>query len=197
MKLRFRSALALAIVFPASLQSQRIKVAVSIQDSATGRVFQGAFASAFRSLGDVDLVTLAERPRYVISGVVLCEPASCQNPTYYTAALRFWSPMDESTGRLLALRATPRIPAATYMARADSLFTSVVWPMLVGYEETHTTWAAEWGRSRYEQSVRELVRLIDTDCFERTRAWNRAASTTDTAAIAAINRAIDARTWLC
>jgi hypothetical protein len=181
-----------------ALHAQRIRVAVSIQDTLADRVFQGAFAAAFRSLGDVDVVTLAEQPQYVLSGVVLCDPSSCKNVLSYTAALRFWSPLGPSTARYIAMTAIPSTPQSTFAARADSVGTLVIWPMLRGFEVTHETWVASWGRDRYEQAVRELVRQIDTDCLEQSRAWSRAtAAGTDTASSAAIVRTITARKWLC
>ena len=174
-----------------------VRVALSITDSAANRVFQGAFASAFRSLGDVEVVSVSERPQHVLSGVVICEPVSCQSARYYSAALRFWSPISQFTARLIAGRTIALLPSTNYVQRADSVAQNVVWPLLQGYETTHGTWVVEWGRERYEQAIREFVRQLDTECFERGRAYARAFASTDTATSSAIVRMIDNRRWLC
>ena len=180
-----------------NLPAQKISVAVDITDSAANRVFQGAFTQAFRSLGDVVVVSLEERPEYVLTGVVICEPASCQNPSHYSASLRFWSPSAPVTAEIIAGRLVPRLPAGTFRFRRDSVANLIVWPLLKNYETTYNTWVAEWGRDRYEQGVREFVRRIDTDCFEHERAYSRALANTDSSVSNSLMREIDSRKWLC
>lgn len=149
------SRLFLLLVLASPLEAQRIKVAIAIDDSAARRVFQGAFVAAFRSLGDVDVITQAEGPDYILTGVVLCDPSACENPTGYAASLRLYSPFSEFSARLLVmsvLRITPQIRRA---ALVDSL-TGAVAQRLRFYEETHQEWVVRWGRNRYEQAIREL-----------------------------------------
>ncbi len=56
--------LLLALTFPVGVVGAQdlIRVAVEIDDEETGGVFQSIFASAFRRLGDVAVVSRAERP---------------------------------------------------------------------------------------------------------------------------------------
>ena len=195
--LPFSLLLLLCLVLPGSLSAQRITVAVAMSDSAAGRVLQGAFVAAFRSLSNVDVVSVAERPEYVLSGVVLCNPVSCQDPSSYSAALRLWSPIRRSTARTLAMLLVPQQPSGTFDHRVDSATTQLIWPVVSGLEETHSEWVVAWGRDRYEQAIRELVRKIDTDCLERSRAYYRAFASNDSTVWRPIFRMISARTWLC
>ncbi|MGH8542113.1 MAG: hypothetical protein ACREX3_00360 [Gammaproteobacteria bacterium] len=191
-------AIGLCLCFAAPIQSpaQAIRVAVDINDSTAKRVFQGAFTSAFRSLGDVAVVSTSERPDYVLEGVVICDP-SCDQPITYAAALRFWSPLSEYTAQRIAMRIVPQSPAISREQRADSVGREVVWPILRRFEETHRTWVVNWGRERYEQAAREFVRRIDVDCFERARAIERAMATPDSSRLTAIMDIINKRSWMC
>jgi hypothetical protein len=188
-----------------SAGAQKIKVAVSVTDSSAGRVFQSAFSAAFRALGDIVVVTTAERPEYVLDGVVLCAP-TCVNPASYAASIRFYSPILRDVAVALAyrvLRSSPAMPtgaARTSLMRraADSLADSVMFPMLDGYELTHGSWVVTWGRQRYEQAVREFVGRIDADCFDKQRALLRlVAANYDTTALKAYDEFIRSKKWLC
>lgn len=191
------AACCLAVVSVRGAGAQKLTVAVSITDSAASRAFSGAFAAALRGLGDVEVVTLAEHPKYVVDGVVLCSPASCDNPLSYSAALRFWSPIEESIFLGVAAVTTNPLPASTFQRRIDSVSKNVVAPLLLGYERTHQTWVVNWSRSRYEQAIREFVREIDTGCFEMVRTIHRALATSDTAKSNVMFRAIREHKWLC
>jgi hypothetical protein len=190
--------LGIGLILPsASLQGQRIKVAVAISDSSAGRVFQGGFSSAFRALGDVDVVSLAEAPEYIISGVVICEPVTCQNPLYYSASLRWYSPFTSSQAYYLAVQLVQPTPSGTLARRMDSVALQIIEPAMRGYERTHQTWVIEWGRERYEQAIRELVRRIDVECLEKSRAYSRLFAERDTATYAALRWSIYSHEWLC
>ena len=154
------------------------KIAVSIDDDS--KQFASAFSSAFRQLGDVQVVSVQEDPDYVLSGVVLCQP-NCSSVATYSASLRLYKPF-------------PRVGASSVLILARSRYDTVmgagrdssendVYEFLEGYEKTIDTWVAQWGRQRYEQSIRELVRSIDGRCFEPVRAFQRAVAQRDTSLI--------------
>lgn len=191
-----RLTISFCLLAAASLPAQRVKVAVSISDSAARGVLQGAFVAAIRSLGDVDVVTSAEEPHYVLSGVVLCDPSSCQNPVSYSASLRLYSPLSKLVARVVVASVLPRTPQTGRLQRLDSL-SQLAWRRLRFYEETHGEWVVAWGRERYEQAVREWVRRLDSQCFEKQRATERWAAEEDTTKAAAILNEIDSKTWLC
>jgi hypothetical protein len=180
----------------AALAQQRIAVAVQITDSLARSVLQGAFVTALRSVADISVVSLEERPDYVISGVVLCEPVTCRDPVSYSASLRLWSPISRPFVEGIAQRVVVVAPLNTRSQRIDSV-TALLWRDLKDYETTHRTWAVQWGRDRYEQSIREFVRRLDTECFERDRAVSRLIAATDTAAQNAISRMMESKDWLC
>lgn len=189
--------LALAGMLPTGLHSQRLRVAVAVSDSAARGVFQGGFVSALRSLGDVEVVSLSEEPEYVLSGVVICSPIGCSDPDSYSASLRLYSPADRGTAYVIAARLLPRTSTVGRQALLDSLTDHVVYPMIRGMESTHQEWVLRWGRQRYEQAIREMVREIDVGCFEKSRAIRRAVAESNQERSAAIMREVDAKRWSC
>ena len=177
-------------------QSARLRVAVAISDSATGGLFSSAFASAFRALGDVDVVAPEEKPQYVLDGVVLCEPRDCSQALSYTLSLRLYTPYDPSLASFISATFVAAVPKATYQARVDSA-AAFINQLLDGYERTHMTWTANWGRQRYEQAVRELVGRIDSQCLDKQRALNRLLASQDTSRFTTYRSLVDARPWIC
>jgi hypothetical protein len=173
---------------------QKIRVAVAVQDTASGGIFSSGFASALRALGDVDVVSSMESHDYAVRGVVLCSD-TCSNTRSYSLAIRFVEPMPSSVAGYLTSVAFFRLPGIS-RARRDSV-ESQFRSSLEGYEKTHMTWAAEWGRQRYEQAVREMVAELDSKCFEKERAFRRAIQSTDTAAFGKYTAFARSRSWLC
>lgn len=196
--IRYLIAWTLLTILPASAygQAQRIRLAVSISDSATAGIFGSAFSSAFRSLGDVDVVGVTEKPQYVLDGVVMCEPKDCTAALSYDLSLRLYSPYEITTGQYLAVSIVSPTPKATYRTRVDSAANTINL-MLDGYERSHMTWTANWGRQRYEQAIREMVGRIDSQCLDKQRALNRLFASQDTARFAAYKSLIDSKTWIC
>jgi hypothetical protein len=187
---------ALSFAAAHSVSGQHIKVAVVLGDSAAGGVFRGAFTSAFRTLANVEVVTLSEEPDYVLSGVVMCEAKSCEPTTAYQAALRFYSPMQRWVVHSIAYY-VPLTISRTPTAKRDSAEANL-WTRLRFYEMTHQTWVVSWGSQRYEQAIRELVRKIDTECFERERMYSRYyAVLLDTAKSRPLYHEIESRSWMC
>jgi hypothetical protein len=194
MRLRdvFALAVPFALQFSFPLSAQRLKVAVDVDDS-TG-VLQSAFASAFRSLGDISVVTPEEDPDFVLDGVVLCDP-SCTDALSYTLALRFSSPFHYTAATSIAETWIPA-NAQRRTTRVDSL-AKLIWSRIEGAELTHQSWVLDWGRDRYEQEVRELVREIDTGCLERHRVLRRALASGARAQYDSYLQWSRSREWLC
>jgi hypothetical protein len=85
-------------------------------------------------------------------------------------------------------------------SRRDSLV-DVIWSLIEGYERTHITWAAEWGRQAYERGIRELVAEIDAKCLDRLRASRRilpsSAGGSPADRWARYQQFLQARQWIC
>ncbi|HKO20624.1 MAG TPA: hypothetical protein VJU82_17240 [Acidobacteriaceae bacterium] len=174
----------------------RIKVALSISDSAAGGVMESLFASTLRSLGDVDVVGPSEEADYLLTGVVICLPNDCQNAERYVIALQFARPYQSFTSSVLAAVAIARKPSATYRARRDSA-AAYIGSMMHGYEQSLDLWAVSWGRTVYEQAAREFIRRLDAECFEKTRAAWRYAAHPDSSARVALDEFVASRHWIC
>lgn len=174
--------------------AQRIRVAVAVQDTASGGIFSSAFASALRSLGDVDVVSPMESHDFAVRGVVLCSDA-CSDTRSYSLSVRLVEPMPRFMPSCLSTIAFSRLSGVS-QARRDSV-ESQFRSALQGYERTHVTWAAEWGRQRYEQAVREMVAELDSRCFERERTFRRAMQSSDSAAFGRFAAFERSRTWIC
>jgi len=177
-------------------QTAHLRVAVAITDSETNGLYTSAFSSAFRSLGDVDVVSLAESPQYVLEGVVVCLPDDCENAQSYTLSLRLYSPFDTAFAHVVALLLVTPLPEATYQARADSA-ASVLSSAYVRYEETHETWSVAWGRLKYEQGVLSLVREIDAQCLDKARISNRLFATPHANSLQTLSSALAPKKWIC
>ncbi len=197
-----RAPFALASVFPlaatlaAAQATPRIKVATDFADS-TG-IVSSAFASALRSLGDIDVVTTREDPDLVLEAVVLCQPTSCTDPESYVLAIRLYEPANLNTAMSVSLLIPParHLSYEAALFRADTLGRRIL-PGLQGLQRTHMMWAARWGRLRYEEQARELVRTIDSQCFDKLRQARRAAQMRSDSAETENLQAILARHWLC
>lgn len=193
------SALVLATLFVcASMRAhaQKLSISVNMTDSAAGGLFSSAFSNAFRSLGDVEVVSLFEKPALVLEGVVMCEPSHCTNARSYSLSLRLYSPFSEATADFVAFLVTPSLPRATHQARLDSA-TALISMALSEYENSHMTWTATWGSNRYEQAVREFVGTINSQCLEKKRAFGRMMASRDTSRFTTYNRLVKSQTWLC
>ena len=174
-------------------QTRNLSVAVNLTDSAAGSVFQSGFAAGFRSLGDVDVVSLTDNPDYVLAGVAICQPADCRDPLSYSLALRLYEPISITHAQTIAMRVVPR----EYLARNSDSVISKLYRAVRYYENSHMLWVVTWGRTRYEQSMRELVREIDAGCFDRIRALNRAVGNKAKDSWEKYEAYEDSREWLC
>ena len=180
---------------PVASQSAKIRITVAVADSATGGLLTSAFSSAFRSLGDVNVVSAEEHPELVLDGIVLCEPRDWQVADHYVVSLRLLSPYDSTTGLMIARRLVPIDPVATRDARVNKALT-VMRQMLWPYELTYGSWAAYWGRASYEQATRDLVRTIDSQCLDERREFHR-LELADSAQSVAILADLSAKHWMC
>ncbi len=181
-------------------EGQKFRVAVSMSDSAAEGVFGSAFSAAFRALGDVEVVSLREKPEFVLSGVVLCNISDCASAVSYSLSLRLYSPFSPAMGLRLAAALIPALPAETRATRLDSA-TSQVNSLMASYELTRMSWSANWGRQRYEQAIVEFVRQVDSHCLEPQRVIRRAvagaSSGSGFGAIDAYNDMIKTLDWSC
>jgi|SRR6266852_2518690 len=184
-----------ALLMIQTASAQRIKVAVSMTDSATGGIFQSAFGAAFRSLGDVDVVTLDESPDYVLEGVVLCHQSSCADVVSYALSLRLYEPATYSTAQLMATVVVPW--TAQRRAKTVDSIATLIWPWLKPFQQSRMTWTATWGRNRYEQALREFVRKIDSGCLDKIRALKRLGVSPDSNALNAFVNFERSRPWFC
>ncbi len=175
-------------------QPATVSVAVTVVDST--RQIESLFASALRQLGDVRVVTVGENPDYVLSGVVVCNP-SCDKLSTYSIALRLYSPVRESLAEFLA-EATMRRLGIDDLARQDSV-RATLWSFIGSLEETHQAWVATWGRNAYERAIREMVREIDSTCFEKQRMFSRLfqLAPSDSAIRRRLTADYRGRSWQC
>lgn len=171
-----------------------IAIAVDVKDSSAA--IQGALVSAFRQLGGVVIVSRVERPNFILSGTVMCDPG-CDDPDAYIVGLWLSSPPRPD----LALYISHSILLDAGIDRLSTLdsATAFVSRNLGRFERPHTQLVAQWGRNRYEQEAREFARRLDTGCFERERMMRRAADLApeDSAATNAILKEMRSRRWLC
>ena len=180
----------------AAQQPHRIKVAVDFADSATGGVFQSAFSSAFRLLGDVDVVGITEDPDYILRGAVVCSD-DCRNADAYAVAVQFSEPLSRATITSLASALALRRAFAGPQSSADSGSTyAFLSSFLANEEHEDQLWVAQWGRNRYEQSVVMLVRSIDAGCFDKNRAVAR-TNFADTVSMRQFREFLHSRQWMC
>ncbi|MBX3131768.1 MAG: hypothetical protein KF689_00100 [Gemmatimonadaceae bacterium] len=171
-----------------------VTIAVAMTD--TTRQFQGLFASEIRRLGDVQVVALSENPTLVLSGVVICNP-DCDRASTYSVALRLASPLSRTFARSIAEDVKTLFPSGSGPS-VDSL-AQVIYDYTGTYVRNNGTWVANWGRNTYERAVREMVRELDTDCFEKYRVLSRLSniSAKDTQRRQQVVREILAREWGC
>lgn len=182
----------LAALAPQAEAQKRISIALVLTDSTN--LFQSAFGAGFRGLGDVDVVTVEEHPDFVLTGVVLCV-GGCSQADSYALSLRLYQPATEMAARYLSAR----LGSVRRPGTADSA-AAVIRRQIEGYERTLNTWAAHYYRRTYEDGVRELVRIIDTRCFEADRVMNRvvARGPLDKDGAADLRRHRESRDdWIC
>jgi hypothetical protein len=174
-------------------QDAPLSIAISFTDSATGSIFQSGFSTAFRSLGDVRVVGLNEAPYYVLAGVAVCQPGDC-DPISYSLAIRFTEPAGQAIARIATFVAIP--PGQITRANPDSVAKEVL-KVIGAYEQVRGMWVVNWGRQRYEQAIRELVREIDAGCFDKVRAATRAFQSKESDRFEKYNAYERSRSWLC
>ena len=162
-------ALALAVTTVSAQQrGSVVSIAVAMTDST--RQFQSLFASEIRKLGDVEVVAVSESPTLVLSGVVICSP-DCERANTYSVAIRLATPFSRTFARSIAEEVRSMFPPGSGPS-VDSL-ARTLFDYTSAYARNDGTWVASWGRNTYERAVREMVREIDTDCFEKFRVLRR------------------------
>lgn len=193
----FITLLLLMILNAPMAHAQRITVAIAFGKEEEDRLMEAVFRESLRALPDVDIITLEERPQYVVGGVVLCSPSDCKRATSYSVSLRLWSPFTIQDAQRIGFLLAPKGTSRERITWTDSIAKQWLFPLLRMYERNHMTWVASWGRERYELAARELVRKIDSECFEQSRLVNRAIATTDTTVSSVILKEVRSREWIC
>ena len=182
---------------PLTAQSARPSASVAIALTDSSRQFQSLFASELRKLGDIAVVSTAEDPTVVLAGVVLCRP-DCRQPDAYSVSLRLYTPFRK--GMALSLANEVREMFAQSAGPSTDSLSRFFANQLSGYERSHQLWAVNWGRNVYERAVRELVRELDSECFEQFRILGRLSPSvmaTDSVTARALFREWMSKTWLC
>lgn len=172
------------LVIAGQLQAQRVALTIS---EDTGGLLQSAFTSALRGVPGIDVVREGEGAAFVMRVVVLCntgtDGGACRDATFYTVAISLAQPLD-TTVYAMWLSGVPA------KVRGDAL------AALQLYEIHRGTWAATWGRSRYQQAATEFVARLDSKCFEPVRQASRLyweiANTRDTTQLNALYRQVTA-----
>jgi hypothetical protein len=175
-------------------QQQHLRIALAVTEE-TGGLFEGAFAEALRDIHDVDVVTVAEPHKYRLRVIVLCKGLaddSCDSAVSYYASISLVEPLVHDD------------PLLTYLA-ADSTGTvdhrkaAIQSFLMQEYEINHQTWVVGWGRDVYGRAIDDLVTRINTQCFEKARAFQRSVETIrkDPAAAKALLTAIHEKDWDC
>jgi hypothetical protein len=174
--------------------AQRMKVAIVVSDDSN--LFQSGFASAFRQIGDVELVTTGEHPDWLFAAAVVCLPrGNCSSATSYAIAVTLMNPMRDPVasvrGMLLVSDSAKRYEAqidAVLRASGRSLSA-----LLSQYVLLRKQAVVVWPRDAYQQHVREFVADIDSICLEETRRvlqYMTATERGDTAAARARSNAM-------
>ncbi len=177
--------------YPNRAVAQRplITVAVDLTDTKAGGVLTSVFKAAFRALGDVDVVSESENPKFRITGTILCEPNDCKGVSRYSVAFTLQEPFTvfDIYGILSEARQTT---SDSVVRRLAGLYSK--------YSVTHDQWVGDWGHERYEATIRQIVSEIDAQCFEKRRIMSRLAALPPAKERSDVwEREILSKTWMC
>lgn len=188
--------LGLSALIPTPLSSQAVTVAVGITDP-TGGIIEGSITAALQDLLDVGVIPEAERPRYVLRGVVLCQPDAedCGSATSFVLALALVEPLNPAVLVDLARDADPARPIQT-----DSAYRTEIWDRTAEYMKIHRFSATTVGRGMQGQAIRAFVASLNSRCFEKARLlriWTLARQEGRMEDAAALSEEIAAGDWIC
>ena len=187
----------LLLLVTAAANGQVLKVGLEVEEETAG-LFESAFSSALRRLGDVEVVTSGERADYVLRVVVVCSEGDCKSTPSFSAAIELIEPA--SVYSVLAPIIQAKVDTATVRHIRLALENSrAAWAAISLYEKHHVLWSVHWGRNRYERAIAELVAEINAKCFERARLVLRFANVIgkDEGAAGAIADKLSSTEWLC
>jgi len=196
MKRGILSLLSLLALSPTSLHSQNVTLAVEITDP-TGGLITDAFTTAIQGLFDVGVVPEAERPRYVLRGVALCQPDTedCARATSFILALALVEPLNPVSLVDLLRAADPSI-----RIQPDSAYRAEVWDRSAEYMKIHRLSATNVARGVYDRAIQAFVETLNTRCFEKTRIlgrWMLARQEGRTGDAAAFSEELEGGDWIC
>jgi hypothetical protein len=175
--------LSLAALTATSAQAQDpnrpIRISLSVTES-TGGVFQSTISSALRRLQGVEVVSPSERADYEWRVAVLCDLGAnseekCENTTSYAVSYSVRRPLGGKEiagwwmmGEIYLKHFTADSDYKKLRADGDSLFLGAHY-----FSMAILSGVARLGRSKYEQSIENMVRSFDASCLERDRITRR------------------------
>lgn len=184
----------IGLLAPSSLaQSQAIRVSLRVTDEKLGGIFTSGFGSAFRALGDVEVVTPGEDGDYIVRVVTICDgvTADCSTAQQYALSISLSEGFSRSDAYF-----------AVHITRTGLLLPSdttvgLMKQLLHQFEKHHQIWVALWGRNRYEQLIRQQVAEIDARCFEKSRIMRRLFRENPNKPLNEVASAVSGRDWVC
>lgn len=170
----------LIMAVAAPIDAQAIRIAARVRGPMDSTAVDSALRSAFRGLGDVEVVYPDEPHDFVVSVVYTCQasqtrPAECQN---FIGSFAVWQ---ELTYSRFAEAVSPWVPPNQRVPF-----------QLLGYRFTIEQWAFNYGRYEINDAFRGRASEVDSSCFEflrtRRRLRERAErpDTMETAALVAL-----------
>ena len=188
--------LGLSALIPTPLRSQAVTIAVGITDP-TGGIISGSLTSAFQDLLDIGVIPEAERPRYVLRGVVLCQPDAedCGSATSFVLALALVEPLNPAVLVDLARAADSAHPIQT-----DAAYRTEIWDRTSEYMKIHRFSATTVGRGMHDQAIRAFVASLNARCFEKARLlriWTLARQEGRVEDAAALSEELATGNWIC
>lgn len=184
------------VLLPRPGAGQGVSVAVEVTDP-TGGAVTAAFTAAFEALDQVRVVSEAERPRYILRGVVMCQPASeaCAEATGYTMALALVEPLNPVVLGELAQAAD-----SSYRMPPQAAYNPGIWDLTEAYMRLHRLSTTSLRATVFERALKEFVGSLDERCFEKTRLlarWTGAQQEGRFDEAAALARTLAERDWIC
>lgn len=183
------------VLAPTPILAQSVTIAVDVTDPTGGNIAR-SLTEALQAIGDVGVLLEAERPRYVLTGVVICQPNSeaCDEATSYIMALALVEPLNPVVLSDLAFTADPshRIPVAAYSPE--------VWDLTAEYMKVHRLSATSVGRGVYARAIEGFIASLDSRCFEKARVlkrWSNALQEGWLEGAEAFSERLHSEDWIC
>ncbi len=168
----------------------RLKVAVVVDDSTRGPV-ESTVKASLRSLGDIDVVGVAEDPDFRVDVTLAC--FDCPAHTTYVGSVRLIETLKPGHITVGVLAGAP----STVSADIRSQIIDSVYSRIRSFERPSMEYTVRWGSTGYEQGIKNLVAAFDQKCFEQRRMYARAFAAKTAAETNAILAEVRTKEWLC